>query len=255
MSADGSHVEALAGIPTGLRGPLLEEFNKVLRNFREGRWEPAELNGGKLCEIVYSILKGHVDGKFADAPSKPSNMVDACKALEKATSFPRSVRIQIPRIIVALYEIRNNRNVGHVGADVDPNHMDASVVLSMSQWMLAELVRIFHAVSTQEATSIVDALVERTTPLLWKVGDRTRVLNANLTARDKTLALLYGSSNALTVREIVRSIEYANATQFRTKVLKPAHKADLIDFDVRNDLVMLSPIGTRYVEANIALSI
>ena len=32
-----------------------------------------------------------------------------------------SVRIQISRMIVALYEVRNNRNVGHVGSEVDPN--------------------------------------------------------------------------------------------------------------------------------------
>src|SRR5262245_16799160 len=113
--------DALKGVPKGLRAPLLEEFNKLARHYRESRWEPSELNGGKLCEIVYSILKGYVGGSFPASPSKPSNMVDACRALETASPFPRAIRIQIPRMLVALYEIRNNRNVGHVGADVDPN--------------------------------------------------------------------------------------------------------------------------------------
>jgi hypothetical protein len=107
---------ALAGIPEGLRSPLLDEFNKLARHYRESRWEPAELNGGKLCEIAYTILKGHVDGAFPTTPSKPKNILDACKALENAVGFPRSVRIQIPRMLIGLYEIRNNRNVGHVGA-------------------------------------------------------------------------------------------------------------------------------------------
>ena len=48
----------LAGIPDGLRTELVEELNKIARHFREGRWEPAELDGGRLCEIVYSIVKG-----------------------------------------------------------------------------------------------------------------------------------------------------------------------------------------------------
>ena len=81
----------LGAIPPGLRDPLVEEFNKILRNFRERRWEPTELNGGKLCEIVYSILAGHVDGSFPASPSKPRNMYDACKRLEQAVGFPRSV--------------------------------------------------------------------------------------------------------------------------------------------------------------------
>ena len=43
-------------------------------------------------------------------------------------------------MIVALYEIRNDRGVGHTGGDVDPNHMDASMVLAGAKWLVAELV-------------------------------------------------------------------------------------------------------------------
>lgn len=250
-----SVIAALAGIPDGLRLPLLNEFNKLARNFREARWEPAELNGGKLCEIVYTILRGHVDGSLPASPTKPANMVDACKALEKAAGFPRSIRIQMPRMLVALYEIRNNRNVGHVGADVDPNHMDASVVVSMSQWIMAELVRIFHAVSTDEASKIVDSLVERTIPLLWQVGGKTRILNPALSAKDKMLVLAYGAPGSMPVREIADAIEYANVSQFRTKVLKPVHKSKLIEFDAKADTVTLSPVGARFVETNISLAV
>jgi hypothetical protein len=246
---------ALTKIPDALRLPLLEEFNKLARHYRESRWEPAELNGGKICEIVYSILKGYTDARFPQSPSKPNNMVAACKALEEAKAFPRSIRIQIPRMLIALYEIRNNRNVGHVGSDVDPNHMDAGVVFAMVRWILAELVRIFHAVSPEDATAIVDVLTERETPLLWRIDDRIRVLGSGLSAKDKTLALLYGSTGALSVREIVASIEYTNASRFRGKVLKPAHKADLIHFDVKADTVTLSPVGVRYVEHTIPLTV
>lgn len=44
ISADASRL--LGDIPKGLRKPLLTEFNKILKNYREHRWEPAELNGG-----------------------------------------------------------------------------------------------------------------------------------------------------------------------------------------------------------------
>jgi hypothetical protein len=255
MSAAVGPSAALTKIPDGLRLPLLEEFNKLARHYRESRWESAELNGGRICEIVYSILKGHTDGAFPQSPSKPANMVAACKTLEEATAFPRSIRIQIPRMLIALYEIRNNRNVGHVGSDVDPSHMDAGVVFAMVRWILAELVRIFHAVPPEDATAIVEVLTERETPPLWRINDRIRVLGAGLSAKDKTLALLYGSTGPLSVREIVTSIEYANASQFRGKVLKPAHRADLIHFDVKGDMVTLSPVGVRYVEHTIPLTV
>ncbi|WP_246672853.1 MULTISPECIES: hypothetical protein [unclassified Mesorhizobium] len=243
---------AFSGIPEGLRRPLLEEYNKVAKHYREGRWEPTELNGGKLCEIVYSILKGHVDGAFAAAPYKPSNMVDACRDLEKATAFPRSVRIQIPRMLLALYEIRNNRNVGHVGADVDPNHMDASVVLAMVKWVMAELVRIFHATSPEEATQVVESLTERSLPILWRVGGLTRVL-APLSAKDKTLAVLYSVPGPLDVRSLLASVEYGNGSRYRSGVLKAAHREHLLHFDTAADTAQISPLGSRYVEGRVAL--
>src|SRR2546423_9437344 len=107
-------------------------------------------------------------------------MVVACQKLEAETEkkiVPRSIRIQIPRMLVALFEIRNNRNVGHVGGDVDPNHMDAVCVLQMSKWIVAELVRVFHNVDVDTATEIVDTLVERETPLIWEVNGLKRVLH------------------------------------------------------------------------------
>lgn len=255
---DGSSVGStkfLQGIPDGLRHPLIDAYNQIVRNYREHRWEPSELNGGKLCEIVYCVLRGHVDGTFPPKPSKPANMMDACNALTGAGSFPRSVKIQIPRMLISLYEIRNNRNVGHVGADVDPNHMDATVVLSMSKWVMCELVRIFHGTTTDDAAVIVDAISDRTLPLLWKVGGRTRVMGTHLGAKDKTLALLFGSPGPMPVRIVAESVEYKNLTQFRATVLKPAHKADLIHFDAKGDTVELSPIGARYVETNISTSV
>ncbi|WP_294289089.1 hypothetical protein [uncultured Sphingomonas sp.] len=245
----------LTGVPNSLRAPLIEEFTKLVTHYRESRWEPAELNGGKLCEIVYTILKGYVEGTYPDSPSKPRNMVAACNALEQATAAPRAIRIQIPRILIALYEIRNNRNVGHVGADVDPNHMDATVVISMCQWIMAELIRVFHAVTTEQATAAVDAIVERKVPLLWHVNGKTRILASGLSAKDKMLLLLYGSTGSLAVSYVVKSIEYTNATQFKNKVASPAHKANLIEFDMSGWTLTISPLGIRYVEENLPLTL
>jgi hypothetical protein len=156
---------AFSGLPDSLRDDLIQAFNEIVKNYRERRWEPSELNGGKLCEVVYSILKGVVDGQFPARASKPRNMVDACKALESAqSSHPRSIRIQIPRVLVGLYEVRNNRGVGHVGGDVDPNPMDARLVLESSKWLMAELVRLFHGTSVDEAQAIVECSLREPRP-------------------------------------------------------------------------------------------
>jgi hypothetical protein len=248
-------VSALSPLPAGLRDALVKALNEIVTNYRAHRWEPSELNGGKLCETTYTILRGHVDGQMPSAPSKPSNFVDACRALEVAGShFPRSVRIQIPRVLMALYEVRNNRGVGHVGGDVDPNHMDATLVLGMSKWIIAELIRVFHQVDTTEATALVDTLVEREIPAVWEVNGKRRVLDASLTMREKTLLLLYAHRGPVTEGDLVSWVEHSNPSVYRRDVLKPAHKQKLLEYDQTARTVEISPTGVRMVEENIRLS-
>lgn len=237
-------------LPQQLRQELLAAFKEIVTNFAQARWEPAELNGGKLSEVAYSICEGITSGSMPKRAAKPANMVDACKALERSVGAPRSVRIQIPRMLVALYEIRNNRNVGHVGGDIDPNHMDAVCVLQMAKWIMAELVRVLHKMSVDDAAVVVEALVEREVPLVWKVNGKRRVLDPKMSASDKTLLLLHGASGPVSESELRGWVEYRNPTEYRRKVLAIAHRKKLIEYDADERTVAISPEGVRHVEEN-----
>jgi hypothetical protein len=243
----------LAGLPAGLRNELITALNTISTNFREGRWEPAELNGGKLCEVVYSIVRGQADGSFPARSMKPQNMVSACQQLEGEMHLPRSLRIQVPRMLMALYEIRNNRGVGHVGGDVDPNHMDAVAVLYMAKWLVAELVRVFHGLDDAAASEAVDALVEREIQVVWSVNGKKRVLTEKLTLYDKTLLLLYSTHGAVAEAELRGWVEASNPSSYRRDVLRKAHRARLLEYDETGRNARLSPKGARYVEENLAL--
>jgi hypothetical protein len=247
--------KALASLPAGLRDPLLETYREIASNFAEHRWEPSELNGGKFCECVYGICHGYVGGTWAAKPSKPPNMRDDCRAIENMTPSgkpgDRSLRILIPRILPALYEIRNNRGVGHIGGDVDPNLMDATAVYSMASWILAELVRVFHAIKTTEAQETVDGLVERKTPLIWSPGTAHRVLDTKLSAADQTLMLLHQALGWVAEADLVKSVEYSNVSVYRAKVLMKLHKDRKIEFDKANARARISPKGSKHVEEEV----
>lgn len=250
---DGKITNFLTSVPPSLRDELLVAFRNIEQNFREGRWEPSELNGGKLCEVVYSILKGYVAGAFPKKATKPRNMVDECKALEKASpTFPRSIRIQIPRMMIALYEIRNNRNVGHVGGEVDPSYMDAMCVLHISKWIVAELVRVFHDVSPEEATSAVEALSDREMSLVWTINGVSRILNTSLSMMDKTLLLLYAAPAGLQESDLLRSVEHSNPTVFRRDILRKAHKRRWLEYDAANTKATISPVGSQIIEKKLS---
>jgi hypothetical protein len=240
----------LLSIPPTLRQELFEKYDEIITHYLERKWEPSELNGGKFCEVVYTILKGYCDDVYSPSAIKPANMVDACRAFEQSCppSTPRSVRIQIPRMLIALYEIRNNRGVGHVGGDVDPNQMDATCVLHISQWILAELIRIYHSIKTEEALIIVGSLTERIIPLVWDVASRKRVLRSGLTMKEKTLLLLYSEENPVIDRALFEWVEHSNLPNYRRDVLRRLHFDKLVEYDEKSHLVYLSPLGENEVE-------
>jgi hypothetical protein len=241
--------EILANIPKELRGELVKAYGNILKNYIEHRWEPSELSGGKLCEVVYTILQGYIDGEFPEKPKKPRNMVDACRGLEQASqSFSRSVRIQIPRMIIALYEIRNNRGVGHVGDEVDPSNMDATVVLYISKWIMAELVRLFHDVDIQKATMAVEQLSERIIPAIWQIDGKYRVLDTSLSMTQKTLLILYQHDKPVVESELINWVEHSNPTVFRRDILGKAHQRKLIEYDSIKKTVQISPKGIQEIE-------
>ena len=243
----------LATLPNGLRPRLVACYQEIVRNYTERRWGPAELDGAKFCEIVYTILDGVTSGTFAATPSKPRRMLQDCQALKNRPADrnrvgDRSLRILIPRLLPVLYEIRNNRNVGHVGAEVDPNRADAEAVLNMTSWVMAELVRIFHDVALVEAQDAVEALVERRHPLIWEVEDITRVLDPDMTKADQALVLLYSKPGWVPVATLFWSVEYSSLPDFRSKVLVPRHEQRLLEFDVEAGRVKITPLGITHVE-------
>lgn len=240
--------QALSALPAGLRSDLLDAYREIVNNYAERRWEPAALNGGKLCEAVYSVVWGVADGSYPSRARKPQNLVDACKGMEAEAHLPRSIRIQIPRMLVALYEIRNNRGVGHAGGDVDPNEMDATAVLYISKWLVAELVRSLHSVSTEEATELVDALVAREASLIWRSGTQKRVLRPSFTWRQKVLLLLGSEAGPVLEADLAGWLEHPSLPRLRRDVLRPAHKERLIEFDETNATLRLLPPGVEAAE-------
>lgn len=245
--------DAFAVLPTTLRQDLLSAFNEIVRNYRERRWEPSELNGGKLCETVYTICKGWLEGgAYPARAEKPNRLPNKCLELEvKYQQVPnsRSARILIPRMLIGLYDIRNNRGVGHAGAEVNPNHMDATVVLYNAKWLMAELVRLLHTLSVDDATSIVDGLIEREVSWVWTHGDKKRVLRKGLTWKQQSLLLLLTEAGDVSEGDLFKWLEHPGLPSFRKDVLKQLHKDRLIDYDTVNRIVRLLPPGVGAAEA------
>lgn len=241
--------DALSAVPSSFREPLVQEFESALAEYRAADWEKVGLKAGKFCEIAYGVCEGHATGTFAASPKKPQNFPQACRNLEQYNATKgRSLCMQVPKVLTAVYELRNNRAIGHVSSDVSPNHMDAEFFLRSMKWAMGELVRNFSSLPLADSHAVVEAVTARTFHIVWSKGGLRRVLEPTRTASQKVLILLYAEGKETSVGNVQEWTEYRNSTDFKRKVLKPLHVKALIHFDEKKSTIQILPTGQTLVE-------
>jgi len=240
-----------AKLPADLVGALLTAFEEIKQNFFIEKFEPSELNGGKFCEACVRIIQYETNaGVYTPLGTPITNMNQTLKDFEKIPAGPsnESFRIHIPRVLFAIYNIRNKRGVGHLGGDVNPNISDSSLILNCVNWVMAELFRIYYQCSLGEAQVIVNSLIQRQVPLIYDIGDIKRVLLPGLYQKDQVLLLLTVKF-PLTVsdNELISWIEPGNQSSFRG-ILRKLHSSRFIEYDKMRFCVALPPC-LKYVES------
>jgi hypothetical protein len=242
---------ALAGVPKPFRERLVRAYLDLKKNFAENRHEAAGMAAGKLCEVVLRLLQHAVSGSYIAFGKKVDNLPAECRKIIEAAApgVVEALRVVVPRALVFLFTMRNKRGIGHVGGDVEANGIDAATMSRVADWVVCELIRVYHKLSIEEAQEIVDAISIRSLPDVWEVGGKRRVLRPELKGKQQVLLLLYGDpSSAVPAEDLCAWVEYANPTLFRRDVLRPLHKARLVEYDVEAGLVYLSPLGAKEVE-------
>lgn len=249
---------SLAGVPAKFRTRILGAYLELKRRCSEAQysndWDASGLSAGKFCEACLRFLQQHLTGSSTAFGQHIQNFADECRKLVTlpVTAGPESLRVIIPRALVFLYTLRGKRGIGHVGGDVEANQIDAATLVRLCDWVICELVRVFHSMSLEEAQALVDGLAQRTIPDVWEVAGKKRVLRADLSYKELTLLLLYSSSESgALLEDLVAWVEHSNLTVYKRDVLKGLHKARLIEHDADSDVIYISPIGVQMVEREI----
>jgi len=243
--------QSLSALPEDLGSALYQAYLEVQENYAIGRWEPTELNGGKLCEVVFRILEWFASGQNTFTPLGTSirNIGHQARQFVNDPSLPDGIRFHLPQAIDFLYTLRNKRGVGHVAGDIDPNHMDASAVIAMTKWIVAEIVRLLNDVTADVAKATVEEITAKMPELVWCVGEKRRVLAKELGYKEQTLLLLHREHpRPVDCRLLFEWTEYSRLSSFRTNILKRCHSERLIEYDESSGLVYLSPNGIQVAE-------
>jgi len=228
-----------------LADAIVDSYLEVERNYALGSWKTSELDAGHFVEAVRRFIDLKLTGTFASIGRSlsPLNIKELTR-LEQC-SGAETYRIHIPRLLLSIYGIRNKRGVGHL-SDISPNYMDATCVISVSKWVLAEIIRLESGTDVEATTRLVDMVVKHNTRGIWHDGEVTRILADGLSLREKILFLLFEKSPN-TVEALRSIIEYTNKTYFR-KTLKQLHSDRLLEMNA-NDECIISPKGISEAES------
>lgn len=155
--------------------------------------------------------------------------------------------LAIPRALRVAYDIRNKRDAAHLADGIDPNIQDATLVISVLDWILAEFVLLYHTVSANEAQRIVESLVTRRAPAVQEFAGFLKVLNPSLPASDHTLFLLYqqGKEGA-TYAELSAWARQKMKTNLKRTLEQLVHNRAFVHYDGAKYFVTES--GIREVE-------
>jgi hypothetical protein len=245
---------ALASIPASLRARLLQNYAKVKSHALSPHHDAVGHQAGKLAEVLLRVLQQLLTGSSTPLSSGLTDFKGECEKLERAPkgASAEGLRILMPRALAFLYTLRNKRDFGHVGGEVDANAIDALTAIRLADWCMCELVRVCHSVPLEDAQLICASIASRELPVTWSVLSRKRILDATLSYRDQALLLLYGEIDyAVPCEDLVEWTEHPRRTNFNRDVLDKLHRARLIEWDRDTDMAILSPTGIREVEAEV----
>ncbi|HZV47710.1 MAG TPA: hypothetical protein VFG06_10255 [Thermodesulfovibrionales bacterium] len=181
---------------------LLEAYQEAVNRFYRGDLGPHAVAGGRFCEAVFRILQEAIRGQSNFTPigsALPSIDTLMGQLATDRINSPMlfhpwqqdSVGLHIPRALRVIYDIRNNRDAAHLADGIDPNQQDATLIICVMDWVMAELLRLFHNVSADEAHQIVKTLIARKIPVVQKFGEFPKVLKPKLILYEEILILLY----------------------------------------------------------------
>lgn len=231
-----------AFMPAKLVEELLEAHAEAKRNFYLGGLRLSEVEGGRFCEAAFRILEHATTGQHTPLGVQiaTDKLIEGL-AKRPRCSVPDSIRLHIPRALRMVYDIRNKRDAAHLADGIDPNLQDSTLVISVLDWVLAELIRLYHKVSPDEATSIVDLMVTRTAPAIQEFEGFLKVLNPSLSAGDYVLSLLYQSGpQGADFRELYQWVRPGMRRNLRRTLGRLVDNLAFVHFDGRRYFITRS---------------
>lgn len=232
-----------ATIPDPLLTSLLDHHGELKTALVTHDWEKCLVRSGKFAETVMKVIHYLRTGNIVKSISVQREIQDA----ERDTTASDEIRMTIPHHVRALYDHRSNRGGTH--SSFDPNEMDSRAAVSMADWIIAELLRLYGQASPAEALAVVEALTRRRVPYVEEIDGELIPLKPDATVRQDIGLVLYKRyPSRVTQADLRRWISSAKANAIAVAVSRMKKAREV---HVNGDGVVLTSRGLAAVEVEI----
>lgn len=224
--------------------PMLDDYEAIIKNLFLRNYDTVLIFGGRMVENLFICLSTLTGNPVTLSP----NFNKIQKDLEQIpeAELPSSIRVIAPRAAKTLYDLRSRRGAVHVNPTVSPGYIDATFAVSLAQWILAELVRVFSDWDSNRVSVLIHGLVDRKLPIVEEITGVPVILESDISAHDSILVILYSHyPNPISKASLAEFLPEFTKPNIRTS-LRNAEKEKLV---FRNgDNIYLTRKGVMFVE-------
>jgi len=244
---------ALSGVPLEISDALGKEYQNIESRFIRRDWSPAELNGGRFAEAVLRYLEWKQSGVKYTPIGSQLNRQNVINIISHDPKIPDGLRFHVLTCAELLLDIRNKRDVAHLGKQVDVREMDSRLVLRLAKWTLAEIIREEASLLPKEIQQLIDNLSVKEIPLIEEIDGDILVVGKHLLAIEQALAVLYHSyPGSVEIKMLCQAVRYKNSARFRSLLEEKANDRIVL---IKGDKVFLTSYGSGWVEKYINMQL
>ena len=219
-----------------------------------GEFRAAALEGGRFAEVALRMIQELTTNIFIPLGQPITNFLNEVRNFERlpVMNFHESIRVQIPRVLQVIYDIRNKRDIGHISKEINANYTDATLSLISTNWVLAELFRLFNIVKDiDEAQEILNSIVKFRIPIIQDFDGFKKILDPKLSIKSKILILLYQCAGIGCETKILLSWLNKEDKQQLYNALNTLENKELFLHRNNKGKCFITDSGKMYVEENI----
>ncbi len=228
-------------VDPALAKAAVENYVEMQQRFLAGDWQPAELDGGRLCEAlarcIYQLDTGHIT--HSQLPNEICIKLEAPQAVH---ALVEKERRHLVKAIQVVYKFRSDRGAVHISNTYDANFMDSMMVLHVGKWLFAEFLRVAWNQDRQVVAETIDRIVQLEHSLIHELDGKPLVLARGIPAPDEVLLLLnHATGNRLTRAAVRDQAANQKTSTVNAAVIRLINAKEIRPAD--GDMVALTPSG------------